>query len=405
MAEHKILIVAAPGDAAELQERLHAGGWARSAAVGCGRDAVAAAANARFELALIDVGLGGEVGGIDAARQLRSRFDVPVLFLTGDEPESVLQRSRAADPFGYVGKSCAAAHLRLNVDAALAAHRREVGLRQAERDLRQELESLRDQTTLMETVFNSISEGLIAVDRDGRYLVHNPAMERIVGTYVPDAPFSQRAETYGLYRADGVTPFPSDELPLARAARGEASNDVEVFIRNARRPEGVYVSINARPMYDRAGALHGGVILFRDVSRIKKVEAELQEAAHEMRAQATAMETIFNSISDGVVVADTDGRFSLFNPSAERMVGVGMTDAGPEEWTERYGIFFPDRVTPVPTDELPLMRAIQGEAVDDVELFIRNPNIPEGAYISVNGRPLRDTQSASRAAASSPSGT
>ena len=112
-------------------------------------------------------------------------------------------------------------------------------------------------------------------------MVHNPAMERIVGTYVPDAPFSQRAETYGLYRADGVTPFPSDELPLARAARGEASNDVEVFIRNARRPEGVYVSINARPMYDRTGALHGGVILFRDVSRIKKVEAELQK--HEIR--------------------------------------------------------------------------------------------------------------------------
>ena len=49
-------------------------------------------------------------------------------------------------------------------------------------------------------------------------------MERIVGTYVPDAPFSQRAETYGLYRADGVTPFPSDELPLARATGGRSRN-------------------------------------------------------------------------------------------------------------------------------------------------------------------------------------
>ena len=102
------------------------------------------------------------------------------------------------------------------------------------------------------------------------------------------------------------------------------------------------------------------------------------------------METIFKSISDGVVVADEEGNFTIFNPSAERMVGVGKTDSGPTEWADRYGIFFPDRETPYPMDELPLVRAIQGEASDEVEMFIRNPSVPDGVYISVSGRPLQD---------------
>ena len=108
-----------------------------------------------------------------------------------------------------------------------------------------------------------------------------------------------------------------------------------------------------------------------------------------LRAQTRTMEIVFDGISDGVVAADGEGRFTLFNPAAERMVGKGMTNTGTEQWAEEYGIFFVDGETRVPTDELPLVRAIRGESMDDMALFIRNESVPEGVYISVNGRPLR----------------
>ncbi len=127
------------------------------------------------------------------------------------------------------------------------------------------------------------------------------------------------------------------------------------------------------------------------MTEIKEAERDLKRTADNLRMQTHAMETIFNSISDGVVVADEDGNFTIFNPSAERMVGIGMTETGPDQWTDQYGIFFPDRETPYPMDELPLVRAIQGEPSDEVEMFIRNPNVPEGVYISVSGRPLRES--------------
>src|SRR5262249_50021079 len=93
---------------------------------------------------------------------------------------------------------------------------------------------------------------------------------------------------------------------------------------------------------------------------------------------------------DGVAVADEHGKFLLFNPAAERILGVGMTEAPPEKWTELYGCFLPDEVTPCPPDQMPLVRAMRGESVDEAEEFIRNPAKPEGLWLSVNARPLRD---------------
>src|SRR5260370_5531034 len=101
------------------------------------------------------------------------------------------------------------------------------------------------------------------------------------------------------------------------------------------------------------------------------------------------MQLILGSITDGVVVADTNGKFLLFNAAAERFVGIGATDTSPDQWSRQYGSFLPDGVTLFPSNELPLVRAMRGESVDPVELFIRNANVPEGRLLSITGGPLR----------------
>ena len=59
-------------------------------------------------------------------------------------------------------------------------------------------------------------------------------------------------------------------------------------------------------------------------------------------------------------------------------------------------MFYTDTVTRVPTGELPLVRAINGDSCDDVDLFICNERVPQGAYISVSGRPMRDEEGNSK---------
>ncbi|HZT80721.1 MAG TPA: PAS domain-containing protein, partial [Gemmataceae bacterium] len=132
----------------------------------------------------------------------------------------------------------------------------------------------------------------------------------------------------------------------------------------------------------------------QELARLQARVAELerQQEAHErdvrqhvarQEEQARILRSMLDSMADGLAVADENGQFLLFNPAAERILGIGPVAAGPEEWSRFYGLFLPDTVTPYPADQLPLARAMRGEAVDAAEVFVRNPRLPDGVWLSV----------------------
>ncbi len=262
--------------------------------------------------------------------------------------------------------------------------------KQREKRLKELAESMLEQKQAMETVLSSISDGVVAADEHGKLTVFNPSAERLVGIGPTTASPSEWSATYGLFRSDRTTPFAPKDLPLVRALRGESSDNVEMFVRNAKNSDGVYVSVDGRPLQDTAGKNKGGVVVFRDVTQLRETQERLQQTAIELGQRNRFMETVFTSISDGVVTAAANGRLTWANAAARRIVGMGRTDAGPSQWSETYGTFFPDEKTLFPADRLPLARAIRGESSDEIELFIRNPHVPDGVYISVSGRPMRD---------------
>jgi len=144
-------------------------------------------------------------------------------------------------------------------------------------------------------------------------------------------------------------------------------------------------------------------LLNQEIIERKRAEAELAERAGELarseealQNQTRILQSILTSMGDGVIVVNEQGRFLLFNPAAEQILGIGQTDTTPAEWTQQYGLYLPDRVTPYPPEDLPLTRAMQGEAVNAVEVFVRHSKAPEGIWVSVTGRPLRDNEGASR---------
>ncbi len=138
--------------------------------------------------------------------------------------------------------------------------------------------ALRQQTRTFESVLQNMGEGVVVADPAGKFLHWNPAAENIVGMGATAAPKEQWSEIYGIYLPDGVTPCPADQLPLARAIRGEQCTEVELIVRNARAPEPRWLSATGRPMRDHRGAVQGGVVNFRDVTEQKRAQAELQQA-------------------------------------------------------------------------------------------------------------------------------
>ncbi len=145
----------------------------------------------------------------------------------------------------------------------------------------------RRQAGLLRAVMTSIGDGVGVVDENGRFLLHNPAAQGLLGVDDDvDGPGDWQ-QHYGLFRADGRTPFPMDELPLVRALRGEPSDGVEILIRNEQRLDGILVSVDGRPLDPSAGQ-HGAVAVFHDITELRRYETDLAVfagvVAHDLKA-------------------------------------------------------------------------------------------------------------------------
>ena len=55
---------------------------------------------------------------------------------------------------------------------------------------------------------------------------------------------------------------------------------------------------------------------------------------------------VVDSLAEGVVVANLEGRFVLFNPAAERILSLGFRDVPLKDWSSVYGTYRPDMVSP-----------------------------------------------------------
>ena len=276
------------------------------------------------------------------------------------------------------------------IDGGLVFFRDVTKEKTVEVDLRQTLRELRDQTQLMQTVFDNMEEGVVIVDSEtGDYLLVNRRRDEIVGSQLIASSPEKWSMDFGVFHLDQETHFPASELPLARAMKGETTEEVELFLRNEHRPEGAYIRVRGRPLLDGNQKVVAGVAIFSDITKYKQTERELARTVHDLENQAHLMETVFESISDGVVVTNAEGQFTFVNSSATRIVGVHTPTASSDEWADAYGVFRLDGQTPFPVHEMPLMRAMHGETTDDVEMFIRNQERPEGIFVSVNGRPLQ----------------
>jgi PAS domain S-box-containing protein len=124
--------------------------------------------------------------------------------------------------------------------------------------------------------------------------------------------------------------------------------------------------------------------------RIEQRTGELRESQKELRRKTQILRSVLDSMADGVIVADQHGKFLLWNPAAEQIVGIGPQKVDPQKWSQVYGCYLPDGETLCPPDELPLIRALHGESVGPVELFLRNPDILQGTWVSITARPLKN---------------
>jgi PAS domain S-box-containing protein len=129
-----------------------------------------------------------------------------------------------------------------------------------------------------------------------------------------------------------------------------------------------------------------------ELSRQTEDLLRTQEALHE---KSRMFQLVLNSMGEGLVAADENGQFLLWNQAAETMLNGGPTAIPKERWSEHYGAYLVDGVTLVPADQLPLVRAIAGEECE-TELIMRPPGTGKTKWVDATAHPLRDDTGASK---------
>ncbi len=164
---------------------------------------------------------------------------------------------------------------RLAATEQLLQEHERISLEQASR-LDELVGELQDQKKLLEATLNNLTDGVIVANAEGILIRFNPAAERILGLGVNEAPKDEWSAVYGLFHLDGQTPYPSNELPLARALLGETTKGVEMFVRHPHIPEGIFMDASASPLITEDGRRIGAVVIVRDISDRKRWERMLE---------------------------------------------------------------------------------------------------------------------------------
>lgn len=152
---------------------------------------------------------------------------------------------------------------------------------------------------LFQSILNSISEGVMTIDKDWKIASWNRAAERITGFHREEA-IGQ--ECMKVFR----TPLCRENCPVDRALScGHPYQDVEVAIRN-KRNEVVHLLVNASPLYDADGHIIGGLETFRDVSQSRWMREELQRqyGYTNIVGRSEAMKQVYETLAS-LVSTDT----------------------------------------------------------------------------------------------------
>lgn len=115
---------------------------------------------------------------------------------------------------------------------------------------------------------------------------------------------------------------------------------------------------------------------------------ELKEKEKEIEKQKIWLDYILENLTDGVVVADVNGKFLLYNKKGVEITGKGSENVAPEEIPKKYHVYKEDGKEHLSPEKLPLLRALQGEKVDDFKMMIKNPDFDKPRYLNVSGRPI-----------------
>ncbi len=351
--------------ALDLRNRLRALDYEVLAISTTGEDALKKTEELHPDLVLMDILLRGEMTGIEAAEQIKNRFEVPVIYLTAYADDKTLQRAKLTEPFGYVLKPFEERELHTTIEMALYRHKMNRRLKESEQRLA--------------TILNSIGDAVIATDPAGLVTFMNPVAAAITG-WNPDEAMGKRIqEVFHLAHQESTTVDAEGELLLPAALLMGIGDSVRCATLIAKTGAEVPIDFNATPMKNKDG-ITGLVLAFRDITERKQAEEAI---AYERKL----LHLLMDNIPDTVYFKDKNSRFTRINKAQAFVLGLRSPDEAIGK--SDFDFFTPEHAAEAYADEQNIMQTGRS-IIDKVERIRRADG--EFRWVSTTKFPIMDRE-------------
>ncbi|MEW6499674.1 MAG: response regulator, partial [Cyanobacteriota bacterium] len=259
--------------ALNIQRRLEGIGYSIVASVSSGEEAIAAAGEMNPDLVLMDIKLEGSVDGIEAAAQIRWRFQIPIVYLTAYTNEETLNRAKLTEPYGYILKPFEARDLATTIEVALYKHQME--------------QELREREQWLATTLKSIGDAVITTDAQGLVTFMNPVAEALTRWSLNEVIGNDLNHVFRTIneKTRAVVKNPV-RIALQEGTIVGLENHTLLITK-----DGTEIPINdsAAPIKNERGKILGAVLVFHDNIEQQQSEALLQQENERLKLEVAKL--------------------------------------------------------------------------------------------------------------------
>jgi PAS domain S-box-containing protein len=250
MKKSRILVVEDESIVARnIQNRLTKMGYDVCGVTSTGEDAINLARELQPDLVLMDIVLRGEIDGIDAAKLIRSQFDIPIIYLTAHADLGTIKRATYTEPFGYILKPFKVKEIQSAIEIALHKHK-------AESRIKSRKKAISDALT-------TLGYSIIVVDRDLNITFLSESAERMMGWRVDEA---IDKNLYEIIKLKHGAELSHDDVPLVLALQSQNLDNLVIKkLINTRYGRELFMEIKAKPIRSETGELSGVLLIFKEV--------------------------------------------------------------------------------------------------------------------------------------------
>lgn len=163
--------------AEDIKSGLEGSGYNVIDMVASGKEAIESAGKYQPDLVLMDIKLKGKMDGIEAAGQIKLKYDIPVIYLTAYSDEYTINRAKATDHSGFIlkeetgliKKPFEESELQSAIDITLYRHKME-----------------KNHDDLLSAMLKHHNKAVIATNSEGLVKLMNSSAETLTGCKLDD---------------------------------------------------------------------------------------------------------------------------------------------------------------------------------------------------------------------------